>query len=296
MIERYQVRYFLAVVETGSFSGAAAQVNVTQPTLSVAIAKLERTVGAKLFQRNSRRVNLTEAGARLLAHARAIEQEFSLAEAPQETAPRSSPFRIGVLPTIPASLLARLASVNSATPGAAPLEIVEGVARDLLGRLQRRRLDAALTLLRPDGDRFPSEPLFSEGYSLAAPSFHPLASQTVIAGELLANDAMIVRRHCEALPEASRYFTARGVRPRFSYRSTNDERTLSLVRAGLGVTVMPDGYEAEGVVRIKLAGFDHVRHIGVLFADEAAQQVAPEALKALRNPAEPPAARAARLS
>lgn len=284
MIERYQLRYFLAVVETGNFSRAADQVSVTQPTLSVAIAKLERTIGTKLFQRNSRRVNLTEAGVRFLAHARAIEHEFNLAESPPDKSRRTTPFRLGALATIPGRLLGRTVTLNSGAPDSLPLELVEGVERDLLSRLQRRRIDAALTLIRPGESRFPVEPLFSEGYSLAVANSHPLAQQSIISAELLANDPMIVRRHCEALSEVSRHFTSRGVRPRFSYRSTNDERALELVRAGLGITVMPDSYEAEGVVRIKLANFDHRRHIGVLFADAIAQDAAPKVLRSLRSP------------
>jgi len=70
MIERYLLRYFLAVVDNGNFSRAAQQVNVAQPTLSVGIAKLEKALGVPLFERTNRRVHLTDAGAQLLAHAR----------------------------------------------------------------------------------------------------------------------------------------------------------------------------------------------------------------------------------
>ena len=69
-MDRYLLRYFLAVAELGSFSKAAARVSVTQPTLSVGIAKLESEVGARLFERTTRRVSLTPAGSRFLGHAR----------------------------------------------------------------------------------------------------------------------------------------------------------------------------------------------------------------------------------
>src|SRR3546814_13032406 len=78
-MDRYQIRYFLAVVETGNFSKAAARVNVAQPTLSVGIAKLEAALGAKLFQRSNRRVHLTDSGSRFLPHARQIMQDYNLA-------------------------------------------------------------------------------------------------------------------------------------------------------------------------------------------------------------------------
>ena len=60
MIERYLLRYFLAVIDSGTFTAAAAQMAVSQPTLSAGIAKLEREVGAKLLRRSSQRIELTE--------------------------------------------------------------------------------------------------------------------------------------------------------------------------------------------------------------------------------------------
>ena len=81
MIDRYLLRYFLAVIDQGNFSRAAAQCGVSQPSLSVGIARLERDLGCSLFERSSRRVELTAHGVRLAAHARRIEAHFLLAEA-----------------------------------------------------------------------------------------------------------------------------------------------------------------------------------------------------------------------
>lgn len=283
MIERYHLRYFLAVVDAGNFSRAAAQVNVTQPALSVGIAKLEATLGAKLFRRNNQRVHLTEAGARLLAHARAAEAEFNAMEqrVGQDEAPRRV-LRLGVLSTIPARLLGAVARANAQAPAPDALEIVEGAERDLLSRLHRRRIDVALTAIRPAVERFEHEALFEEGYSLVAPRGHPLAGQGPAPGEAFARETMIIRRNCEVLSETSRYFTDRGVRPRFSYRSTNDDRALELVKAGMGVTVAPDSYVDAELDAIKLAGFDYVRRIGLVFAGPELRQEALPTLAALR--------------
>src|SRR3546814_7626941 len=92
-MDRYQIRYFLAVVETGNFSKAAARVNVAQPTLSVGIAKLEAALGAKLFQRSSRRVHLTDSGSRFLPHARQIMQDYNLARSEEHTSELQSLMR-----------------------------------------------------------------------------------------------------------------------------------------------------------------------------------------------------------
>src|SRR5688572_12966198 len=105
MIDRYQLRYFLAVVDEGNFSRAAQRMNVTQPTLSVGVARLEQEVGARLFLRSNRRVELTPVGARFLEHARAIEREFGAVEgAMRDDAPQRR-VRLGLLTTVPTPLV-----------------------------------------------------------------------------------------------------------------------------------------------------------------------------------------------
>lgn len=265
MIDRYPLRYFLAVIDTGNFSKAAAQCNVSQPTLSVGIAKLERDLGQPLFHRSNRRVELTAAGARFAAHARRIEAEFALAEhAVREAVPRTT-LRLGVLATIPVRWIEAFVARLRPDPTNQPLEIVEGRERELIERLSRSRIDVALTIVRPESDRFAAETLFSEGYSLAIPADHKLADRAVIAAEELADNPMIVRRHCELLSDTSRHFTARGVRPFFPARTASDERAIGYVRTGLGVTIMPDCFRAEGVARPKLADFLFTREIGLLY-------------------------------
>lgn len=267
MIERYQLRYFLAVVEAGNFSRAAAQVNVTQPTLSAGIAKLEAEAGARLFLRNSKRVELTEAGARMLDHARTIEAEFHGLEVGGALGEGPRILRIGVLSSLPLRLLD---GVVAAAGRDLAIELVEGAERDLAVRLQRGRLDVAVSLLRTEERRFAQRPLFEEGYGLAIGPTHWCRGRPEVAGEALGAETMIVRRHCEVLPQTSRYFTERGVRPRFAYRGANDERVLALVRGGLGVTVMPDCYAPLGEAPWpRLEGFAPRRRIGLLYAGDS---------------------------
>jgi DNA-binding transcriptional LysR family regulator len=269
MIDRYLLRYFLAVIDCGSFSKAARQLNVAQPSLSVGIGKLERLLGAPLFHRTSKRVHITDAGSRLAAHARRIENEFNLAETAVANMRPARSLRLGVLSTFPISHVADSIKTAKRSADTERLQIVTGNERELLQRLGRGQLDVALTIVRPDSDRFASEALFAEAYALALHSGHPLADQTTIAAEDLSDNTMIVRRHCEVLSETSRHFTERGVRPFFAFRGTNDEQVLTLVRAGLGVTVMPACYTIAGVVRPSLSGFNITRRIGFLYAGHA---------------------------
>ena len=285
MIDRYLLRYFLAVIDCGSFSKAAKQLNVAQPTLSVGIGKLERLLGASLFQRTSKRVHITDAGSRLAAHARRIENEFNLAEAAVANMRPTRALRLGVLSTYPISELARTIGTAKHAGESERLQIISGNERELLQRLSRGQIDVALTIVREESDRFASEALFVEHYALAIHAAHPLADKATIAAEDLSDNKMIVRRHCEVLSETSRHFTERGVRPFFAFRGTNDEQVLALVQVGLGVTVMPASYAMKGVVRPRLAGFNLKRRIGFLYAGHAdhLQQTASPMLEAIRS-------------
>jgi LysR family transcriptional regulator, hydrogen peroxide-inducible genes activator len=283
MIDRYLLRYFLAVIDQGNFSKAATTCNVSQPTLSVGIAKLEQLLGQPLFLRTNRRVELTEAGARLAPHARRIEAEFAQAEREVRQADVEPALRLGVITSLPAHWIETVLHRHRASGSAGPIEIVEARERDLTERLARGRIDAALGIVREADGRFEAEPLFTEGYALALSARHPLAALELIEAEQLAHEPMIVRRHCELLADTSRHFTARGVRPFFPARTTSDDRALGYVRAGLGVTVMPDCFTAEGVVRPRLTDFGFTRTIGLLYAPHAHGMRDAPALRTLRT-------------
>ncbi|MCP1470238.1 DNA-binding transcriptional LysR family regulator [Sphingobium sp. OAS761] len=270
MLDRYLLRYFLAVVDQGNFSRAAAACHVSQPTLSVGIAKLERTLGHALFVRSNQRVELTAAGATFLAHARRIERDFNVALQSMGIAADLPTLRLGVLASVPGRVIAT--GVAQTRPGDTHrFELVFGNERELVGHLAKGRIDLALTLTGRGGDRFLERPVLTEGYALALPADHALAGEAEIGAEQLADAVMIVRRHCEALSDTSRHFTERGVRPHFALRSTNDEHVLQMVGAGLGLTVMPDCYRLDGVVRPRLTGFAARRTLGWVAAHGAEQ-------------------------
>ena len=119
---------------------AAAKVNVTQPTLSVGIAKLEEQVGARLFERTTRRVSLTAAGSRFLGHARRISQEYEAALRDVSEAPQLKRVRAGVLNTVFSRDLERVVAAHAAQDSDETLELLDGSERDLANRLTDGRL------------------------------------------------------------------------------------------------------------------------------------------------------------
>ena len=266
-MDRYLLRYFLAVAELGSFSKAAQRVSVTQPTLSVGIAKLEDEVGARLFERTTRRVSLTPAGSKFLQHARRITQEYEAALREVSEAPQLKRLRAGILSTIPARDLERVVAAHARNAGGEALEILDSTERDIANRLSDGRLDVAITILRPGLESFGQEMLRNEPYVLFVAANHKLSGVEEIEGGELAGETMIVRRQCEGLPEISRYFTNRDVRPSFSLRTLSDDRAMSMVAAGLGVTVAPSSFKRPGLASVNLAGFELSRDVGLVFSD-----------------------------
>lgn len=260
-MELYLLRYFLAVVETGSFTKAAQACLITQPTLSAGIRRLEEQMGVDLFVRNNKRVFLTAAGSRFLPRAKAILHEVNMATAELAETETDTVIRLGVLQTIPASLVAGWLHDFLERHGDVRFDLYDGTEQELLNRLDERGVDYALSIRRVADDT--AVPLFEEGYRLVLPRRHPLAGQAVIEGEGLANENMIVRTRCEVLSETSRHFTDRNVRPPLVYRTPQDERALAMVGAGVGITVMPDSYSAPDIAGIPLAGFGLRRTIAL---------------------------------
>jgi DNA-binding transcriptional LysR family regulator len=257
MIKRSHIRQFLAVVAAGSFTQAAARLRVTQPTLSLGIAELEKIVGTRLIIRDRRQIRLTEDGGRFLPLARDLEQGFRAADAFGQGPARDWPeIRMGVIRTLPGAALEALIGALSAHVA---LELLEGTDSELRAAMADGRLDLILGLLRP-GESDALE-LADEPYVMLVPEGHRLHG--MVSPEDLASEIMIARRSCEVLDETSRFFTSHQVRPRFAFKSESDERCLHMVVAGLGMTHAPLSLACPGTRRLEVAGYDLRRRLGL---------------------------------
>lgn len=271
MIDRYLLRYFLAVVDQGGFSKAALACRVSQPTLSVGIAKLERIIGAPLFNRTNRRVEITKVGSRFVGHARQIEAAFGVAEAVGRDRDPTPLIRLGVLSTLPGAWLeTAIVQCRDQAPDER-LEITEASQKDILSLLARGRIDAAIGIATPDVK--PRRHLFSEGYAVAFHTKHRFAQKDAVRAEDLAGETMIVRRHCEALADTSRHFTQRGIRPFMAARTISDEKAMAYVRSGLGLTVMPQCFSADSIAMATLWGFENQRRVAMLLTPDTVRRV-----------------------
>lgn len=266
MIKRTHIRQFLAVVDAGSFTRAAQRIRVTQPALSAGIAELERLAGTPLFLRNRRQIRLTEAGGRFLPIARDLDRGFRAADSfGRESDPQAAELKLGVIRSVPGELLQ---SIAAALRPSFAIELIENSDTELRAALGNGRIHMAVAVLRPGERGGHIVPFYDEPLTMFVAADHPLAGRIEVTPAELAAETMIARRSCEFLGATSRFFTRHGVRPRFALRSESDERCLRMVAAGIGITTAPVSLAIDGIVPLKVAGYDFRRELG-LIADPA---------------------------
>ncbi len=268
-MEFYQIRQFVAVAETGSFTKGAARAGVSQPAISAAVAKLERELGQKLLDRRQKSVVPTPAGGRFLDAARnillacnTIKSELRAASAPQT-------LRVGVLRTLPTfHVIGVLQAFRRAHPDIV-IELFEGPREDLEKHLEQKKLDLCLTSLKDPTASETSAVLFTEPYVLAVPQNHRLSKFKSITLADLQGERFILRTSCETFQETTALLVARGIRPRVVYRTDQEDRALDLVAAGFGVTLIPALYAAPGVANVRVTDFRTTRTIGIRWLPKA---------------------------
>lgn len=241
-MELQQIRYFLAVHRHGSFSRAAAEVEVTQPALTAAVKKLEGEVGGELFHREGKRLVLSPLG-RLVYPA--LEQAVVGAQSARSIAEnfkllRQAPLRVGVQGSIgPVRMAQFLRSFHRRQPGV-ELTLQDGSHQDLLARLESGELDLALlSASRPLADPFRHERLYAEPYVVVLPPGHPLAREPGLRLQDLDGEPYVDRLACEMRESVMAVSGARGVQLYATFRSEREDWVEAMVLAGLGFAFMP---------------------------------------------------------
>lgn len=258
-MELRHLRYFVAVAEEGHVTRAAERLGIRQPPLSQQIQGLERELDAQLFRRKPRGVELTPAGRALYGEALAILARADEAVAATKRAAQGEAGRIGIGFTSSASFHPFVPRVIRAFREAHPLvtlALEESGTTELVAALRAKAIDAAF-VRSPVGesDDLFVRPLFDEPMVAALPSGHALsgASDDLPLAALAGETFILYRRpvgpglHDAIIAACDRA----GFSPKIGQEAPRMLSTLSLVAAGLGVTVVPGSMsrlEAEGVV------------------------------------------------
>jgi len=241
-MDLHQLRVFQAAVKTGGFTRASEQLHLSQSTVSQHIKLLEEELGCPLFLRVGKRVQVTEAGRVLLQYAETIFRDLKNAEMAvrEMNALKRGTVRLGVGPT---TLTYRLPHVLGEYTRRFPdieLIVLAGTTEFLLDALRAQHLDLAVVMRTAPQPGMAVTPLGREEMIIVINRDHPLARQKTVEPADLSSLRFILYEKNTAMQNViDRFFESLGVAPRIAMEVENNEAIKSLVRAGLGASIMP---------------------------------------------------------
>ncbi|MDR3448707.1 MAG: LysR substrate-binding domain-containing protein [Alphaproteobacteria bacterium] len=238
------LHYLLAVADTGSFKRAAESCNVSQPTLSMQIKKLEEYLGVRLFERTNKKVMITEAGSRVAVIARRmLQDEKNIRDIARLAGdPRAGEFRLGAIPTLASYVFPSFVpAINAAFP-LMQLLLAEEKTEILLEKLKTGRIDADLLALPVEDASLESAVLFEDEFLLAVGRDHPLAKRKSVRADELAGHKLLLldEGHC-LRDQALDVCRAHGADEEKSFRATSLETLRLMVQTPHSplMTLMP---------------------------------------------------------
>jgi LysR family hydrogen peroxide-inducible transcriptional activator len=237
------LKYLVALADTGHFGKAAERTFVSQPTLSAQLKKLEEFLGVKLVERQPKNVQLTDVGKQVVVRARRMldEGEQIIALARNATDPLAGKLKLGLIPTIGPYLLPRIMQkIRKALPDLG-LMLYEHQTEPLLKRLKDGEIDVGVMALPIAHEGLQTRELYEEAFTVALPNDHPLAARPTIRVQDLKGQTLLLLEdgHClrdQALEVCSRI----EVREAEDFRATSLETLRQMVVAGLGLTLLPE--------------------------------------------------------
>jgi len=248
-MELHQLRYFVAVSETGSFSRGAERCGITQPSLSQQILKLESELGQKLFDRLGRSVQMTPAGRILLPRAHRILAEVNSASnaVQQDVVQGKGSLTIGAIPTIAPFLLPDALSELRKRFPESELHIREDTTENLVRLLVRAEIDCAIMSPPVEEPHLTQDTLFSEELFALLPPKHPLAGNGDLKLSMLDGQDAIVLQPMHCLSSQIDAFCNQSNISRNVSCSTSQLSTLcNLVALGMGLSLVPEMFVKKG--------------------------------------------------
>jgi len=237
------LKYFLTVAELEHFGKAAELCCVSQPTLSGQIKKLEELLGVALFERTNRRVMLTETGKLILRSARRILLEVDTINEIAENShdPIAGKFSLGAFPTLASYVFPDLVPKLKLSMPNLRLVLIEEKTEMLIEKLRHGEIDAALLALPIDDDFLVSQKLFDDEFLLATPINHELAKLEQIDQHILKGQELLLLEEGHCLrDQALEVCQLHGINQEQDFKATGLETLRQMVKAGSGITFMPN--------------------------------------------------------
>ena len=291
-----QIQYVLTLAYERSFSKAAEALNITQPSLSQYIKKIEKEVGLPLFDRTNGIVRLTDAGRIFVEAGRAIidlehRMEVSFSDL---AANKTGSLIIGAAPYRAASMLPEIAKKFQAIHPGMHLQVREGTTAELAEEMSHGEYDLALTLLPIDDKMFTWEKVTEEELILAVPAAFPVfpaaavphRKYRAVEPQVLQGQRMVMLTETQYMQQQLRALIRdHGVTVQTAVIVKSLEAQIEMVKAGVGMALMPSGIERFcGPGEVRFYSFAQPlpqRELVVMWRRDRPLSKAAEALKAV---------------
>lgn len=280
-----ELRYIVAVARERHFGRAAEASFVSQPTLSVAVKKLEEELGVPLFERGPGEITITPAGQKIVAQAQRVLEEASrikeLAAAGRD--PLAGPLRLGAIYTIGPYLLPKLIPILRKSAPAMQLHIQENFTHRLADALKSGEVDVIVIALPFDEPGIETRAVYDEPFFVAVPKGHPWENRKRVTSEELTKASLLLlgEGHCfrDQVLEFCHTTRTRAI------EGGSLETIRQMVASGVGITVLPgtsvSGNTAHDLIRILPFGRPTPsRRVGLAWRRSYPR---PEAIEALRK-------------
>jgi DNA-binding transcriptional LysR family regulator len=258
-MEIRQLKAFVAIAETKTFTAGARQINITQAAISMQIQQLEKEIGLQLFTRTSRRVIITEAGEYLLRRARKIlrEHDTALAEIAEVAGAEHGRLRVGSASAMFATAqLPKILEHLKAKFRHGQITVSSGTSQVLVEKIMHNEIDVAFISLPADNANIMTETLFSDEMIAIAHPSHPLARKKTISAAVLAKEDLILgEQGGNARRMIDEFFDDAHVRPNVVMELSRQEAINKMVENNMGVGISGTKYVAEEIAEGRLTSW-----------------------------------------
>lgn len=290
-----ELRYIVTLSQEQHFGQAADRCNVSQPTLSVAVKKLEDELGIAIFERSKTRVQPTPLGEQVVAQAQAVLEQASLIKdiATSGKDQLGSPLKVGAIFTIGPYLFPQFIPQLQEIAPNMPLLVEEGYTATLRQRLRKGDLDVIIVALPFTEADVVTQSLYDESFVVLLPATHPLAQQESVSEEELVNENVLLlgEGHCfrdqiiEAMPNILPHSAGSNNHIRTATEGSSLETMRHMVASGIGITILPESaavsnYAPDTLVTRPLNSVEARRTVGLAWRASFPRH---KAIDALRN-------------
>ncbi|MCB9992868.1 MAG: LysR family transcriptional regulator [Hyphomicrobiaceae bacterium] len=270
-----QLQYFVAAAESGTVSGAAQKLSISQSAMTDAIKELEQDLGVALFERHRRGLSITHQGHQFLRHAQRIlgsvsDARLSFAE---DREARTGRLHLGVTSLVAGYVLSDILARYRRAYADVQVTAIEDNGDYLEHLLIGGELDVAVMVISNLRDRaaLQAEIIEVSPYRLWLPLGHPLASADIINPSDIVGEALIMLTVDEIEESTDKLLSALGVRPEVAFRTRSVEAVRSLVATGAGIALLPDlvyrpwSLEGDRIESRDVAGSLPVVQVGIVW-------------------------------